>query len=36
MTDIAQALLALIVCTAILGYERLTIFDPQLSLIDPD
>src|SRR2546426_8403662 len=36
MTDIAQALLASIVCTAIPSDERLTIFDPQLPFIDPD
>ena len=35
MTDLAQALLALIVCAAIPGDERLTIFDPQLAFIDP-
>jgi hypothetical protein len=35
MTDLAQALLALIVCAAIPGDERLTIFDPQLAFINP-
>jgi len=36
MTDLAQALLALIVRTAIPRDEGLTICDPQLSFIDPD
>ena len=35
MTDLAQALLALIVCTAIPGDERLPIFDAQLPFINP-
>src|SRR3954453_23425814 len=35
MTDIVQALLASIICTAIPDYERLTIFDPPLSFIHP-
>jgi len=36
LTDLAQALLALIVRTAIPRYEGLTICDPQLPFIDPD
>ena len=36
LTDLAQALQALILRTTIPCYECLTIFEPQLPFIDPD